>query len=433
MAKNRPDLIVGLDIGTTEIRCLIGAKPTVEDKKFHILGLGCALNEGMRGGVIVNYDEAIGAIDSAIRQAELNAGHQIESLTVNINGTHLRAVDCQAEVAVSNSDRVVSGFDRDLVDRKAKELHIAPNRSIVQFFPNTYWVDQVRNLENPLGIQGNVLGVQALAISGLSAHVKTLERIFEEIGIRVNNKTVSSLAAAEAIFDKRATESGVAVADIGHSTTNLIIINEGKIEHMAVIPLGGFNATKDIAIVLQVDLDVAEFLKVNHADLNYQGRGTKTVEFNRQSINFSPQDLSEVTEARFGEICEFVGNVLKEKGFMQKIAGGIILTGGASQTQGLVDLFQDNLGIHTRLGEINNFGGLVEMVERKPSYLTVAGILALDYILQAPPADYYWERGLKKGLRFWDLFKRRLRTTQSNLRQPSSAANSQSEKDEDGV
>ena len=409
MAKNRPDLIVGVDIGTTEVRCLIGVRPTIEDKKFHILGLGCALNEGLRGGVVVNYDEVVGAVDSAIRQAELNAGHQIESVTVNINGAHLRSAECRAEVAVSNSDRIVTDFDRDLVDRKAKELHTAPNRTIIQFFPNNYRVDQVKQLENPLGIQGNVLGVSALAVSGLTAHVRTLERVFDEIGIHVNHKTVSSLAAAEAIFDKQAAESGVAVIDIGHSTTNLIIIREGKIEHVAIIPLGGFNVTKDIAIVLQVDLDVAEFLKVNHADLNYQGRGTKTVTFSRQSINFSPQDLSEVTEARFGDICEFVGNVLKDKGFTQQLAGGIILTGGAAQVKGLVDLFQDNLGIYTRLGKISNFGGLVESIEHKPAYLTVAGVLALDYILQATPQTHYLERGLKRGRRFWDFFKRRVR------------------------
>ena len=414
MAK-QPDLLVGLDIGTTEVRCLIGMSPAEEDKKFHILGLGTAVNEGMRAGVIVNYDEVVGAIDSAIKQAELNAGHQVESLTVNINGAHLRSVRCQAEVAITNSDRIATHFDRDLVDRKAKELNLPPNRSVVQFFPNSYRVDQVKNLENPVGVQGNVLGVQALAVMGLSAHVELLRRVCDEVGVQINNLTVSSLAAAEAAFNKKAFESGVAVVDIGHSTTNLVVIREGKIEHVSVIPLGGFNVTKDIAIILQVDLDVAEFLKIHYADLNYQGRGTKTIEFNRQSINFSPQNLCDVSSARLREICEFVEDILKETGFAQQLPGGIVLTGGVSQTKGLKELFQSHLKIHTRIGQLNNFGGLVETIEQKPEYLTLAGIMALDFILRARQAARapQWRR----GWRFLDIFRRKVKDKRQDFSQ----------------
>ena len=417
MAKNKPDLLVGLDIGTTEVRCLVGVRPTEEDKRFHILGMGYALNEGMRGGVVVNHDEVVGAVETAVRQAELSSGHRIESATVNINGEHLKTVACRAEVAVANSDRIVTDFDRDLVDTKARELHLAPNREVVQFFANSYRVDQVKNLEDPIGVQGNVVGVQASVITGIVAHIEAIERVCEEVGIRINNKTVSSLAAYEATFNRRVAESGVLVVDIGHSTTNLVIVKEGKVEYAAVIPLGGFNVTKDIAIILQVDLEVAEFLKVNYADVYYDGRGTKTIEFNRQSINFSPKSLSEVTIARLCEICELISDILKETGHAQQLPGGVILTGGAAQTKGLKALFQEELGMHTRLGKIRNFGGLVETVEQKHEYLTVAGLLALDFTLQlAKLPRYSLQAGWLQGLRFFNLFKGRVKETKSDLK-----------------
>lgn len=410
--------MVGLDIGTTEVRCLVGVRPTEDDKKFHVLGLGYATNEGMRGGVIVNYDEVVGAVDTAIRQAELNSGHKIEAVTVNVNGGHLRSEACRAEVAVSNADRVVTDFERDLVDAKARELNVPPNREVIQFFANSYRVDQVKDLEDPVGIHGNVVGIKALAITGLTAHVETLERVCAEVGIKINNKTVSSLAAYEATFSKKASESGVAVVDIGHSTTNVLVVKEGKVEHAAVIPLGGFNVTKDIAIILQVDLDVAEFLKVNYADVNYDGRGTKTVEFNRQSINFSPKSLGEVTEARLREICELIEDMLQEAGYSQQLPGGIILTGGGSQTKGLKDLFQDQLGIYTRLGKVRNFGGLVETIEQKREYLTVAGILALDFTLQIDKlSNSPLRSGWLQGLSLFNLFRGKVRDKGEGLKQ----------------
>ena len=418
MAKRKQDLLVGLDIGTTEVRCLVGVRPTDEDKRFHILGLGYAANEGMRGGVIVNYDEVVGAVDTAIRQAELNSGHKIEAVTVNINGAHLKSVACRAEVAVSNSDRVVTDFERDLVETKARELNVPPNREVVQFFANSYRVDQVKDLEDPIGIQGNVVGIKALAVTGLTAHIEVLERVCDEVGVKINNKTVSSLAAYEATFSKRASESGVAVVDIGHSTTNIVVVREGKVEFAAVIPLGGFNVTKDIAIILQVDLEVAEFLKINHADVYYEGRGTKTVEFNRQSINFSPASLSEVTAARLREICELVDDILQEAGYAQQLPGGVILTGGGCQTKGLKQLFQEQLGVYARLGKIRNFGGLVETIEQRHEHLTVAGILALDFTLQLDRADKYsLHSGWLRGLRLFNIFKGKVKDKQADLKQ----------------
>ena len=416
MAKKKQDLLIGLDIGTTEVRCLVGVQPTEEDKRFHILGMGYAINEGMRGGVIVNHDEVVGAVETAVRQAELSFGHKIEAVTVNINGDHLQSIACRADAAVANSDRIVTEFDRDLVDTKARELHLAPNREVVQFFANSYRVDQVKNLEDPVGIQGNVVGVQASIITGIVAHIEAVERVCDEVGISINNKTVSSLAAYEATFNRRAAESGVLIVDIGHSTTNLVVIKEGKMEHAAVIPLGGFNVTKDIAIILQVDLDVAEFLKIYHADLHYDGRGTKTVEFNRQSVNFSPKHLSEVTGARLREICEMVAEILKETGHDQQLPGGVILTGGASQTKGLKELFQSELDMYTRLGKLRNFGGLVETIEQKHEYLTVAGILALDFTLQISKLPRYsLQAGWLQGLKFFNLFKGKVRNKKSNL------------------
>ncbi|MCY3804546.1 MAG: cell division protein FtsA [Candidatus Saccharibacteria bacterium] len=420
MAKKPINLLAGLDVGTTEVRCLIGAQPALQDEESSpkILGLGCAKNTGMRRGVVSNYNEVFASVETAIKQAELHAGCTIDSLVININGGHVKAFSQTAEVAIANSDLLVTERDCYSVTRKVRELTLAPNRSVIDSFTNTYWVDQIKNLEHPINIKGSVLGMEALVLTGDSIYLDMLRRICNELDVQINSFTVSSLAAYQATYDKKISDSGVAVIDIGHSTTNVILVKDGKIENIVVLPVGGFNVTKDIAVVLQVDLETAEFLKLHHAQINYQARGRKTIEFNKQAINFSPQQLSEVVTARLEEICDFIENLLRKKGLYQQLPGGIILAGGTSKIAGLSDLFKEKLETHAQIAQVRNFSGLTEIIQEKHEYLTVAGILAVDFLLQNQPAthvagDAPWTQ---KALDFFgDLLKFRQRPSRQSL------------------
>ncbi len=238
--------LVGLDIGTTEVRCAIGLAPVKEGENIQILGVGSVRSDGLRKGLVAQPADVIEAVQAAVEQAEVITGHKVKGLTVNINGAHLSSMVCRDEVGVSNVERRVIDQDVKLLNDKVKAGRIGTNESLVQFFPREYRLDDQRNIKNPQDLIGKVLGLEALLVKGLTTHIESVDKVCHALNLRINHRAVSSLAAWEAIFDKRVAESGIAVIDIGASTTNIIVVREGEVEHVAVIPIGGAQLTNDL-------------------------------------------------------------------------------------------------------------------------------------------------------------------------------------------
>lgn len=373
------NIFVGLDVGTSEVRCVVGGHDGVQP--LQILGIGTASNSGMRKGVVVHPDQVAEAIDSALSDVERTTGRRIRSVTVNINGVHIVSRAASGMVSVGNAEGLISEEDLTRVEDSAKDVPIPDNREIIRIFTRRYSVDGQSNVKDPRDMEGRRLGVESLILTGHSYVLRNLEAAGNTSGVKINNKTVSSLAVAEAALDKNARDHALAIVDIGATTTNLLIMDEGEIAHIAVIPVGGFHVTNDLARCLQVSIDVAEMIKKEHVDLDRKESSEKSEVFGKEEIKFSMADVIDIVEPRLEELCEELQKELQKEGYSRRLPGGMILSGGGSNLPGLAKFFKEKLKVYVRQAELqSSFGGLIEAVD-KPEYMTATGLMVLDEIL----------------------------------------------------
>ena len=398
MAK-KSDFLVGLDIGTTEVRCAIGLAPTKEGDNIQILGVGSAKSDGLRKGVVTQITDVIEAVQAAVEQAEVITGHRVRGATVNINGAHLNSIICRDEVGVSNVERRVVDQDIKILSEKVQSGRIQANESLVQFFPREYRLDNQRNIKNPRDLTGKVLGLEALIVKGLTTHIESIEKVCVALNLRINNRTVSSLAAWEAIFDKKVAESGIAVLDIGATTTNLIVVREGEVEHVSVIPIGGSQITNDLAIGLKLGLDTAEDVKIKHVDVSFKGRGTRTIQTKDQEFLFNPALAATIARDRLEELADKIRAEFSRIHCLDRLPGGVFLSGGGAQLAGLSEFLSDELGLAVQLGRLRKFDGLVDEIRRHPQHLVATGLMALDFVLSyqnQTPTIKIWQTRFKQ-------------------------------------
>ena len=389
MKDEKDNLLVGLDIGTTGVRCFIGEQIEVDKQiQFKILGHGQAKNKGIQSGMITSSDEVIEAVIEAVKSAETGANYKIKSVSVNINGNHIKTSLCEADVKVTSNKKIISDLECNSVEDRARQKATKDKKglSLIQFFANKYIINQFEEVANPIGLPAETLDIEALGVIASTLQIEMLFQICDQIPVSVNDFSVSSMAVAQATYNRQNWESGVIIIDIGYATTNIAVIKDNKIESVKVLNLGSFHATQDIAILMKADLDVAEYLKLNHAKLNHFSRGTKTVTFKDQTINFSPSMLSQIVTARWEEFCDILINFLETSGY-KYLSGGIILAGGGSKMPGLKEMLQTKSEMYTRFGQLTNFSEIPQQIQDDPIYLTAAGLMVIDSGLQTVSRD----------------------------------------------
>ncbi len=382
---------VGLDIGTTSVRCVVGMLD-INSGKLSVIGHGSAQNLGVRRGSVVHVDEVASAITQAISEAERIAGVQITQATVNVNGTHVSGVDSKGVIAISAGDREISAADRQRVDEAATAVKFPPNREIVQFFAKGYSLDGQRNIKEPVGMQGVRLEVEAHIITAASPNLRNLDSALERANIVARHHTVSSLGSAEATLTREQKEAGTVVLDIGASTTNIIVIEDGEVQHVAVIPIGGIHITNDLAIGLKTDLDVAEQVKLQHASLLEQRKVTANVSLHNKQHSFAMDEVHMICEARVEELFEYVDKELQRIRRSRKLPGGVVINGGTAKLPGIAEFARESLQLAARVGHIHNVSGLVDTVDDE-IFTTAVGLMMLDMLLPADdietmPAEY---------------------------------------------
>lgn len=368
---------VGIDIGTTTVRCVIGlVKP--DDQTVSLVGLGEAQNSGFRKGSVVNISETANALDQAIANAERMAGFQISSATININGTHIKGVDSKGVVAISGSE--INEEDLYRAEDAATVLQLPQHHEILSIFPRSYTVDGQANIKDPIGMSGTRLEVDAHVVTVSAPALKNLEKVIETTQTRVNRISVSSLGAAQATLSREQRENGVAVIDIGSSTTNLIVVEDGDVQQVSVLPIGGTHITNDLAIGLRTDLKVAEAVKRNYKYLSQNSKGrpkhVKVVVSGKEHI-FETKDIELVITARLAELFENVDKELAKIHRSKKLPGGVTLTGGGVQLPGIDEIARDELSLSARVSFPREIGGLKEKVA-KPEYSAAVGLMMLD-------------------------------------------------------
>ncbi len=371
---------VGLDVGTSTVRCVVGMLDPNGTGKLSIIGHGSAPNIGMRKGVVVHVDDTAEAIAQALTESERISGVHINRATVNVNGIHISGVDSKGVIAVSTANSEITPQDRQRVEEAATVVSLPPNREIIQFFAKNYNLDGQRGIKDPVGMRGVRLEVDAHIVTAATPNVRNLDLTLEKAGVMPMHHTVSGLASAEAVLTRQQKEAGTVLLDIGSTTTNLIVVEDGEVQHIAVLGIGGAYITNDLAIGLKTDLDIAERVKVDHATLAEAKKTTATVTIGSTHHTFPMDEVTMITEARVDEMFDYVDKELHKIRRSRKLPGGVVLTGGTAKLPGIASFAKEKLQLAARVGKLQPISGLVDTAE-DVSYTTVVGLMLLDMLL----------------------------------------------------
>ena len=378
---------VGIDIGTTTVRCVVGHLDATTGTPT-IVGVGEVPNTGMRKGTIVNLNGPAQAIDAALGEAERMSGYEVNAATVSINGSHILSTATDGMIAVGAADHLVEPEDVARLEEVATVGKVPANREILEVVPHSYRLDGQDNIKDPLGMTGTRLEINANVISAMAPQVGALHSALELAKVTPNTVVPSGIAAAKAVLTDQQVENGVAVIDFGAATTSLAVFEEGDLQYTAVIPVGGNNITNDLAIGLKTDPEIAEQVKLQHGSATaLTGSEKVTVKHDKETIEFAREDINEIIEARLEELFELIGKELKKAGKHAKLPSGVVLTGGGAKLKHIVDYTKETLGVAARIGGASGFGGVAEHID-EPQFATAAGLMLLDVQAEQNQANH---------------------------------------------
>jgi cell division protein FtsA len=381
MRDQSPTYYCGIDIGTQTVRCIIGIQDQNDASRLSVVGHGTAQNIGMRKGIVSHTEDVTEAIIKAVTEAERVSGANISTATVNVNGSHIQGFDSRGVIAISTANKEISPEDRLRVEEAAATIQMPPNREIVQQFSRNYSVDGQDNIKDPVGMQGVRLEVDMHIVTATTPNVRALFDALQGARIYPNRYTISPLAAAEITLNRQQREAGTVIVDIGAGTTSLAIIEDGEVQHVAVIPMGGMHITNDLAIGLKTDLDIAEAVKIEHGSLSVDDIPAEvTLSHKETEYSFDGGDVAMIIESRVDEILEYVEKELKRAGKSQKLPGGVVLVGGTANLSELSTYAKEKLQLAARVGTIDQVSGLIDTIEN-PAYATAIGLMMLDMYL----------------------------------------------------
>ena len=383
--SKKNNYIVGLDIGTTKICCVIAeVSPHGE---IEIIGLGQSPSRGLRKGVVVNIDGTVESIKSAVEEAELMAGTEIDSVFVGIAGGHIKSLNSHGIIAVKGKE--INPHDVERVIEAAKAIAIPLDREVIHVLPQEYIVDNQDGIHTPLGMAGVRLEAKVHIVTAAVTSAQNIVKCVNKAGLGVQDIVLEQLASSESVLSNDEKELGVALIDMGGGTSDLAIFYQGAIKHTSVLAIAGAQITNDIAIGLRTPNSEAE--KIKHAyGCAFSGLIAEdhTIEVSsvggRSTLKISHQILSEIIEARTREMFELLHREIEKSGYQDFISSGIVLSGGTACLEGMADLAEEVFQAPVRIGTPTGLGGLIDVVNN-PIYSTATGLI------------HYGERSFKEG------------------------------------
>ena len=382
MRDAQAPIYAGLDIGTSAVRFIVGVIDQEQSgNKLKIIGHGQADSVGMRKGSIVHIEDMVESIREARQRVEDLTGIPLTRVTCNVNGTHVVGVDSRGVIAISNHDREIREDDRFRAEEAATILKLPPNQEIIQVFAKSFRVDGQGSIKDPVGMHGVRLEADTHLVVAASPNVKSIETVLDKAGLQPNHITVSSLASAEAVLERQQKEAGTLLINIGAGTTNLVIIEDGEVQYVGVLPVGGMHITNDLAIGLRTDLDIAESVKIDHGTLETVNMANIEIEkTDGTKEKFQKHEVKHIIESRVEELFELVERELKKVGRSRKLPGGVVITGGTANLPGIASLAKEKLQLAARVGQIQQVHGLVDEINNS-SWATAIGLMQLDVLL----------------------------------------------------
>ncbi|MDR2572792.1 MAG: cell division protein FtsA [Desulfovibrio sp.] len=396
--SNRPNLIVGLDIGTTKICAVVGE---LQESGFvDVVGVGESDSTGLRKGVVVNIEQTVQSIRKAVENAELMAGCEIHSVYVGIAGSHIMGINSHGVIAVKGGE--VARHDVDRAIDAARAVAIPADREVIHILPQEYIVDAQRGITDPLGMAGVRLEVKVHIVTGAVSSAQNIVRSCSRSSLDVADIALESLASAKAVLTEEEREIGVALVDLGGGTTDIAVFANDAIKHTAVLAVGGQNLSNDIALGLRTPMGSAERIKIKYGcALADMVRSNEFIEVpsvgGREPKRLSRQVLAEICEPRMEEILYLVDQTLIKSGYKDMIGAGIVLTGGTSLIHGCQELGEQIFNLPTRIGYPRDVGGLKDIVN-SPKYSTAVGLLRYGAEREAGGQKKFDPRGTETGV-----------------------------------
>ena len=375
MATAPGQMIVGLDIGTSKVVAIVGE--VREDGTLEVIGLGSHPSRGLKKGVVVNIESTVHSIQRAVEEAELMAGCQIDAVYAGIAGSHIRSLNSHGIVAIR--DKEVTPADIERVLDAAQAMAIPADQKILHILPQEYVIDHQEGVKEPLGMSGVRLEAKVHLVTCAVNSAQNIEKCVRRCTLEVRDVILEQLASSYAVLTEDEKDLGVCLVDIGGGTTDVAIFTEGAIRHTANIPIAGDQVTNDIAMALRTPTPHAEELKIKYACALTQLAGAEeTIQVpgggDKPPRALSRQALAEVVEPRYDELFQLVQAELRRSGFEDLLAAGIVLTGGSSKIEGVVELAEEIFHKPVSLGMPRNVAGLADIV-RNPIYATGVGLL----------------------------------------------------------
>jgi len=405
-----------IDVGTTKVCTIVGHR---QGNKLMVLGSAVVPSRGIRRAQVVNVDEAVDAVQASLERVERSTGVHIRSARVGVTGTHITSVNKQGMLTLGQIARTIQSRDVDRLLKTVATIRLPGKKEVLHVLPRSFILDGQKGIRNPHGLHAAKLDVEAHVIIASTNLVQGLTDCLRRAGIKVSSLVLEPLADSHVILTPEERQLGVALADIGGGTTDVVVCSQGAVAHTAVLPVAGYQFTNDIAFGLRTPFSAAEELKLNYAHVQPEAvPEDETIEvpaFNGQTTRTVPRrELCQIVEARARELIAMIHSEIKRCG-VNHLPAGLVLTGGCACLPGLVEMASEVLKMPVRLGSPSPSLGLPEELCH-PAYATSVGLMMWDEkqdvarrsLTWAVPIWLQWWRGLRS--RLGGLFRQREET-----------------------
>jgi len=367
--------IAAIDIGSTKV-CTVMAD--IDSDGFpRILGVGVAPTQGLQNGLVVNFNEAKQSILESVRGAEQTAGYKVESAFIGVTGRHITSVNNRGVISISRNDKIVHPEDLKRVHEAVRSIKVPSDRELLHIIPRGYTVDGQAGVKNPVGMHGFRLDVEAHIITAAVTSIQTLSRCIRGIGIEIEDVILEPLASAEAVLAEDERQNGVLLADIGGGTTDIAVFKDNSVCFTSVLPVAGYQISRDISIGLGVPFELAEEMKKRYGNVTpIQEKGRKAPDkvISENGHNISSSDLNEIIRVRVEELLRLIILQLQQSDYPKFIPSGVVLTGGSANLLGIAELGSKVTRLPARIGVPINLYGVSDTLH-DPAYATSVGLL----------------------------------------------------------
>jgi cell division protein FtsA len=366
------NVIAAIDVGTTKICTILS---DVSDGEPRVVGVGITPSKGLHKGLVVNINEARESIRDSVRKAEQTSNYKVESAYIGVTGRHVTSNNNHGVVAITRNDRVVRPDDLKRVLTSAHSIKTPADRRLLHVIPRSYTVDGQAGVKNPVGMHGFRLDVETHVITAAVTSIQNLIKTIRSLRIDIEDLVLEPLASSEAVLSEDERQVGVVMADIGGGTTDVAVFKDGSIWHTSILPVAGYQLTRDVAIGLGLPFEIAEEMKKKYGSvMPVYDQGENAPAISKDGHGVSYQDLCDIIKARVEEILKLIVLEMPNSNYEELIPAGLVLTGGSSNLAGLATLGQEVLNFPVRIGVPENYGGIGDCLAN-PAYATSMGLI----------------------------------------------------------